>query len=143
MNRPVVDCQNAGDRGKSRTVQSHREACDIPSIVAKYKRTGQLPIMRMQARQGSFGDFSDAPEYQECLNRVIEAQTAFDALPARVKERFRNDPANLLAFLADEKNTEEAVALGLVEKPAPEPAPLKVTIEPPAEHEGSSSGAAA
>ena len=46
------------------------------------------------------------------------------ALPSRVRRRFDNDPAELMEFLADEANREEAVMLGLIEKEEPvQPAP--------------------
>lgn len=35
----------------------------------------------------------------EALNTVIEAQEQFDALPAKVRERFGNDPEAMLEFL--------------------------------------------
>jgi len=35
------------------------------------------------------------------------------ALPSDVRKRFSNDPAELIDFLADKKNDEEAIKLGL------------------------------
>lgn len=120
---PVADgaclsCKDLGQYGKSRTVQSHREACDIPAIVAKFKRTGILPTMRATASSAPvFGDFTDVVDYQAACNRVIAAQQAFADLPVRVRERFNHDPASLLTFIANPENRDEAIALGLIEKP--------------------------
>ena len=50
-------------------------------------------------------------------------------LPAKIRQRFNNNPAELIAFLQNSDNIEEAVELGLMEKfqnrtktePKPEP----------------------
>lgn len=114
--------------------QAFKEECDINTIMAKYARTGL--IEHVQKVQGSYGDFTSVQDYQLSLNQVIEAQAAFDQLPARVRERFANDPARLMSFLQDDKNQAEAVALGLVEPPAappasPSPAQPKASETPP------------
>lgn len=113
-----LSCVDLGVYGKSRTVQHHRESCDIASIVAKYKKTGILPQFRSQTVPGRFDDFSDVQDYQQACNRVIAAQQAFSELPVRVRERFSHDPAELLTFLADSSNRDEAIALGLIAVPA-------------------------
>lgn len=108
-------------------MQSFKEECDINTILAKYNKTGILE--HVQKVQGSYGDFTNVQEYQLNLNQVIAAQDAFDALPAKIRERFANDPARLMTFLNDEKNLDEAVSLGLVEAPEPpqaqSPSPAK------------------
>ena len=126
MDDSCLDCQALGLYGKSRTVQSHRDKCDIPSIVEKYRRTGMMPLMKSNATQMTFGDFTDVQDYQTTCNRVIAAHQAFDGLPVRVRERFRNDPAALLAFLSDPANRVEAISLGLVNEPPAAAADLPV-----------------
>ena len=44
-------------------------------------------------------------------------RTRLQSLLSRVRKRYNNDPAELLEFVMDEKNREEAVFLGLIEKP--------------------------
>lgn len=95
----------------SRTKQSFRDACDVKKIIERHRSTGRMPVARGQAQ---FGDFGVIPDYQEALNVVIRAEQSFAVLPSRVRERFSNDPALLLSFLADDKNREEAEKLGLV-----------------------------
>ena len=41
----------------------------------------------------------------------------FDNLPSDVRNRFNNNPAQLLDFVADPENKEEAIELGLLPKP--------------------------
>jgi len=78
------------------------------------------------------------------MNTIIAAQRAFEALPAKIRDRFANSPERFLAFLADPDNLDEAVKLGLVNKPEPEinlpggnqppqpPAPPPPAAPPPA-----------
>lgn len=93
-------------------------ACDINNIMAAYKRTG---IFTHTANgQPRYEDLPDAVDYQQAMNRVVEAQSAFEALPAELRDRFANEPARLLAFLADPNNRREAEQLGLITVPLPE-----------------------
>lgn len=105
---------------KTMAKQSFKEECDINTIMAKYQKTGL--IEHVQNVQAQYGDFTSVTDYQLSLNQVIAAQAAFEQLPARVRERFLNDPSRLMAFLEDDKNRDEAVRLGLIE-PSPPPQP--------------------
>jgi len=74
------------------------------------------------------------PGLRDILEIQREAADYFRALPARIRNRFRNDPLELLTFVQDPENLEEGIALGIFEKKVPaEPAEamtLKVTPEP-------------
>lgn len=94
--------------------QNMADDTDINNIMKRYESTGALPQMiRAQPR---YGDFSDPIDYQESLNIVRFAQEQFEALPARVRERFGNDPQKFLEFTGDPENREEMVKLGLATK---------------------------
>ena len=115
-NRPTVVCAAAGDAGKSRTRQSEAALTDINAAVRKYRKTGALTGCLQNTRKAMFGDFSESPnDFLEANIAVVNARCAFAGLPARVRERFGNDPVALLSFLADSANTEEAIKLGLVD----------------------------
>lgn len=103
--------------GKTRTLQHCKEQCDINNILAKYKKTGILPVGRTGMPQ--FGDFANIEDYQNNMNRLLAAQEAFDSLPASIRKRFGNDPANLVDFCSDESNYDEAVKIGLAKKREP------------------------
>lgn len=98
-----------------RAVQAYKDECDINQIVRRFGVTGELPVTRLEPL---YGDFSAVPDYQTALNMVREAGAAFDSLPSAVRRRFGNDPAELMQFLQDPSNREEAERLGLVVKPA-------------------------
>lgn len=108
--------------------QSFKDESDINTIMRKYQSTGI--IEHVQRVQGSYGDFSNVQGYQLSLNQVIAAQEAFDELPAMLRKRFGNDPAQLMTFLDDQDNLEEAIRLGLVEKPATPPEAEKPKKKP-------------
>lgn len=121
--RPTLSCPP----DTSETSQEFVEECDINVIMRRYQRTGQLPNLNLGA---SYGDVSDVPDYMEALNVVIQAQHDFAELPSRLRERFNNDPGQLLAFLADTANRDEAIKLGLVNAP---PAPTSASASPQAQ----------
>lgn len=104
------DLSFEGDKGV--TKQSDMKDCDINAIFKRYERTGQLPDMIV--KNGSYGDYSAVPDYQEALNIVIHAKTQFEALDAGVRSRFDNDPAKFLAFATDNKNYDEMERMGLL-----------------------------
>jgi len=98
----------------TRTQQHFRDECDINTILKNFSVTGVLPSQPLSPR---YGDFSNIGDYHACLNAVRAAEGEFNALPATLRERFGYDPANLIAFMADERNRDEAIKLGLVASP--------------------------
>lgn len=97
------------------TEQSHQMDCDVSNILAKFSRTGILE--RSTDYKAQFGDYLDVQDYHTSLNQINGARALFDALPAKVRARFNNDPGRLLDFCGDEKNLNEMYDLGLAERP--------------------------
>lgn len=97
----------------SLTQQNQKEEADINTIIRRFGLTGHLPE---NPRMPSYGDYTGIGTYQEALNAVKQADAAFMALPAEMRYRFENNPENLLQFIADDNNREEAERLGLVPK---------------------------
>lgn len=97
------------------TQQSFIEECDINTIVRKYMDVG-APV---DWREPLYGDFSEIPDYQTAFEVVQAAADSFAALPSTIRTRFGNDPAQMMAFLADDANREESYTLGLRERPKP------------------------
>lgn len=117
----------------SRTKQEFLEESNINNIMARYQKTGQ--ITHLANGTPKYGDFATAEDYYSASNRVLEAQHTFDALPASVRDRMENNPANLISFMDDPDNLDEAVELGLVilreDPPTPPERPPEATEEPP------------
>lgn len=106
--------------GVSRTKQSFKDECDINRIMARYAATGTLDFVNR--REAQFLDVSDL-DFQNAMQIVTESREAFMTLPSALRDRFNNDPSQLLGFLSDDSNREEAIKLGLVIKPLDAPVP--------------------
>lgn len=113
----------------SMTKQSFRDECDIRKIMARMTRGIPPPG---QAGSPIYADFTSVDDFLDAQTKLKEAAERFDQLPARIRSRFRNSPAELLMFVLNENNREEAIELGLIPKPKGEPEPIKVKVIPDA-----------
>lgn len=103
-------------KDKTRTQQQFKDSCNINKLFAKYLETGEMP----QVINGlSYGDFTGIFDFATAMNAVRRGQEVFMELPARIKNKFDNDPQKLLTWLADKDNFDEACKLGLLEKRKP------------------------
>lgn len=107
--------------GESMTQQQFKDATDVNEIMKRYTQTGE--INHLNKGQGIYLDNIEIPAYQDALDIVIQANLAFENLPAEVRKRFSNDPAELMQFLEDPKNREEGEKLGLLQPKTPSPQP--------------------
>lgn len=96
------------------TQQQFKEECDINTIVDRFGLTGEMPTV---VNMPQYGDFTGIFDYQSAMNLVVQGREEFMKLPAKMRARFHNDPAELLNFLADDDNKDEAIKLGLVKAP--------------------------
>lgn len=99
----------------SMTDQSFKELTDVNVIMSRYEKTGEL--VHQARSQGVYADVSGIRDYHESLQKVLDAHSAFASLDANVRNRFSNDPGKFLEFMSDSKNLDEAVELGLMERP--------------------------
>lgn len=104
-----------------RVKQSFVAECDINTILKQYSQTGQIRHMNAKAAMGTYADLPDDVDFQTSLHTVQAAQAAFATLPSKVRDRFANDPARFLEFMADASNAEEAAKLGLLSQPKETP----------------------
>ena len=118
-NESGLHCEDA-----SLTQQHFKDECDINNILRQFNITGILPESSISPR---YGDFTGVVDYHSALNQVIAAEDEFMSLPATLRARFENDPAQLIEFLNNPENLNEAVSLGLVEK-KPEVMPQVVEL---------------
>lgn len=118
----------------SRTKQSYAEDADINNIVARFLKTGNLPD---NIRSGGWvsQDFTKAPEnYQEAMRIIIDARSQFMSLPAKLRDKFKNDPGQLESWLADPDNLEDSYKYGLRVRPVPTSAPVSENSKDPTEN---------
>lgn len=98
----------------SLTDQQYKNDCDIDIILKRYRAGQPLPV----GREGRFGDFSDVGDFQTAFEKVRSAISDFESMPAKLRDRFSNDPAVFYDFILNPANIEECRRLGLA-KPAP------------------------
>lgn len=104
------DLSFEGDKGV--TKQSDLKDCDINAIMKRYERSGVLPDLIL--KNGSYGDFSDAPTLQEAFEITRHAEEQWSLIDAHIRNRFDNDPVKFAAFANDEKNYDEMAKMGLL-----------------------------
>lgn len=119
-NYDVDEASNASGlecKDPSLTQQHMAEECDINYIVERFGVTGQLPDGAVY--QPTYGDFTGIGDYRQALDAVQAADDAFMALPAKIRERFDNDPALFVDFCSstDPADRSEAIELGLIPPP--------------------------
>jgi len=96
---------------KTPVEQQHREQVNINTIMRKMHAQGVLPPFQTGA---TYGDFSNADDYQSCQNRIIKAKDDFMALPSELRTKFNNDPGQLITFLENPANLEACREMGLI-----------------------------
>lgn len=109
--RPVVDCS----KGKRMTVQSDKNQANINSIVRRIEKGGMLH--NLNSGTPFYGDVSEYAGLQDAIIKVQNANEMFMDMSPEIRKRFNNNPVELVDFLRDEKNTQEAIDLGMVIKP--------------------------
>lgn len=99
----------------TKTKQEYGDQVDVNKIIAKYKKTADPSLLA--GKTGVYMDLTEIKDYQSSLNSIIRADEAFSALPSPIRERFQNDPAKLISFLADPSQKDESIKLGLRKDP--------------------------
>lgn len=136
LNEPLI-CDRKSKEGASVTQQSFAKDADINNIMSRYAKTGVLvnPLDPDSDRSPMFMDVSGIGDFQQVQDRVQAIGAAFMTLPAAVRARFHNAPAEAIDFIADARNLKESVELGLLPRellPKEEGAPAKPEPTPPA-----------
>lgn len=104
----------------SKAIQSAKEETDINTIMKRFGVTGQLP---QATRMPQYGDFTYGGDFREALEQVTMAQDAFMRVPAELRARLNNDPAEFIDYCLNPENLDEMRRLGLAPKPIRETPP--------------------
>jgi len=99
----------------SRTQKQHKDQVNVNNIMKKFKKTGSITHLR-NAKEGVYADLTQITDYAESLMQIKKADEAFLSIPSEIRNKFQNNPANLISYLKDPKNTEEAIKHGLLVK---------------------------
>src|SRR5229473_1881652 len=79
--------------GESFTRQSEANDADINVVIRRFVSTGVMPV---NTREALFMDVSDVGDFRKVRGHIEHATTFFMSLDAKVREFFRNDPAEFL-----------------------------------------------
>lgn len=123
----VVKCPEK----EGRTQQHFAKECDINHVMKRYAKTGVLvdPSI-VRRRSPMFGDYAKMGDYHQICIQILGIQKEFQKLPAAVREKFKNDPGELIPWLANPQNREEAIKLGLRKAPPAKPEEKKEEKKP-------------
>lgn len=120
--RVTIHCKGSGEDGQGRTHQEFREKVNINAIIKRWRSTGEL--VHVRRGQAMYGDFTDAPDYRQAVEKVMEAEEQFMKLPSAVRNLCKNDPALFMEALGNEEQLELLEKAGLViDRPAVEKGP--------------------
>jgi len=134
MEKRVVKLEfNKDDPNSVSKTQKHfAKAMNINVIMAKYDKTGTIDPTLIRNGVPCYGDFTKLKDLQTALEVVNTASEAWERLPGETKIKFKQDPLELISFVDDPKNKDEAIKLGLIPKPDEVVATQPVATKPSA-----------
>lgn len=95
------------------TQQQYKDQVNVNKIMEKYKKTGTITHVR-NAANGVYLDLTEIPDYPTALMQVQQAQQMFEQIPAHIRMKFSNDPGQLITYLKNPDNLQEAIKYGLL-----------------------------
>ena len=121
VSQTVIVCED-----ESLTVQDEDGSTDLNILL---KRMGVndgsvLPATLGITDPAYYGDFTDAPDLKTALDRIHEAEERFMMLPPQLRERFHNNALEMLQWVQDPRNIDEAIKLKMLIRRAPDGAPV-------------------
>ena len=97
--------------GEMMTEQSHKDACDIHTIMRRYEKTGVID--HVNARGAEYGNYVGAPDFKEAMDYIANAHSLFESVPAHIRDQFDNDAGKYLEFMTNEDNIDAIKEFGL------------------------------
>lgn len=119
----VSDDTGTMNDGVTLVQQQFAEEVDINTIVRRFGLTAAMPS---GPAGGMYGDFTGIQDYQDALEAIERAHAGFMTLAPEVRERFHNDPGELIAFAQSVSETDFEAAFA-----PPVPAPAGGGVVPP------------
>lgn len=110
----------------SMTRQEFAPECDINTIMERYEATGA--ISHVNRAEPMYLDTTLYPELQGAMDLYREASVSFNALPAKVRREFDNDPQKFIDFASDPENLPRMREWGLAEPEKVPDAPIRVEV---------------
>lgn len=99
------------------TKVSHKQSVDINNIVDKHT-FGGLGNFVANLPPSLYQNMIDKPDFQQMSDIIARGQQAFDSLPAKIRDRFYNNPAVFWDFFHNKENVPALVEMGILRKDA-------------------------
>lgn len=96
----------------SMTDAQYTEDTDVNDIMRRYQKTGL--ITHVSQKQGIYADVSEVPDLLQANEISRQTMEHFMRLPSDVRLKFNNNPEEMVTFLRNPQNIEEARTLGLI-----------------------------
>lgn len=90
--------------------QQFKDDCDINSIMRKFQVTGAID--HVAAHQPNYG-MATPVDLHQAMNLITRAEQMFADLPSSLRRRFNGNPTEMLEFVQNPANADEARELGL------------------------------
>lgn len=118
MAKTIKSPRKRGDISFAHIPEDRRlvQQSDMPLTSVRNLIRQASPLPTPEEAGAIFGEFDSANQFQEMMDVIVKAQESFDALPSYIRDRFRNDPRELIEFIDDENNLDEAVDLGIIDE---------------------------
>ena len=113
------------------TEQRHAAECDIHNILGKQKKG--MMITHLNKHAGTYGDYTNAPDFMTAQLIVSNAMTMFESIPADIRQHFGNDPAAFLTWIQNPDNSKQMQEWGFGTEHLEQP-PAELFTEGEAEH---------
>ncbi len=97
----IIALQSAPVYDDGRTLQCHKDECDINKIMARFAVTNT--ITHLSKHEPQYADFSDF-DFHEQTRKLTQGREIFDDLPAEVRREFGQSPAAFFAYVNDPAN---------------------------------------
>lgn len=114
----------------SRTQQQFADEADINILVENALRTGDTSVFTPPDMD--YLDLSDVGDYQASLDYLNDINENFRELPATIRAKFNNNPAEYADFVVNPANLDECVELGILQGSAEPARPAPAGVEQPA-----------
>lgn len=96
--------------------QSDKESADINNIIKTYCECGVCPSCNVKQPLSDDLAAMSSVDFTTMMQQMAAINNEFNELPAEVRKKFGHNPANMLEFVQDPNNREEAEKLGLISK---------------------------
>lgn len=114
-----IDCQSAGEQGRSRTRQEHRRTTDINQMVKKHRDLNAMEAIKLYEvtdRVLQAGDFDMDKDYGSVVRKKAKLEAAWLKIPAEIRKHHNNNPQDFINFVSNSENKEEAIKRGYIKQ---------------------------